>query len=161
MKSDFEILRAIPEDITIIIRFIRELAEYENAIDLVHATEDDLSKALFGAAPRVWADICRRHGEAIGFVLYFFNFSTWTGRHGLFLEDLYVSPQHRGCGAGKALLSHLAQVALEHDCARFEWNVLDWNKPAIDFYESLGAEPQSEWVGYRLTGAALTALAES
>ncbi len=161
MKSDFEILRAIPEDITIIIRFIRELAEYENAIDLVHATEDDLSKALFGAAPRVWADICRRDGGAIGFVLYFFNFSTWTGRHGLFLEDLYVSPQHRGCGAGKALLSHLAQVALQHDCARFEWNVLDWNKPAIDFYESLGAEPQSEWVGYRLTGAALTALAES
>ena len=161
MKSDFEILRAVPEDITVIMRFIRELAEYENAIDLVHATEDDLSKALFGAAPRVWADICRRNGEAIGFVLYFFNFSTWTGRHGLFLEDLYVSPQHRGCGAGKALLSHLAQVALKHDCARFEWNVLDWNKPAIDFYESLGAEPQSEWVGYRLTGAALTALAES
>ena len=93
MKSDFEILRAVPEDITVIIRFIRELAEYENAIDLVHATEADLSKALFGSAPRVWADICRRNGEAIGFVLYFFNFSTWTGRHGLCLEDLYVSPQ--------------------------------------------------------------------
>ena len=98
MKSDFEILRAIPEDITVIIRFIRELAEYENAIDLVHATEDDLSKALFGTAPRVWADICRRNGEAIGFVLYVFSFSAWTGRHGLFLEDLYVSPQLRGCG---------------------------------------------------------------
>jgi GNAT superfamily N-acetyltransferase len=161
MKSVFEILQAKPEDVPIIMRFIRELAEYEHAIDLVQATEDDLNKALFGDSPKVWAAICWGNDVAIGFVLYFFNFSTWTGRHGLFLEDLYVSPQHRGSGAGKALLRHLAQVALKHDCARFEWNVLDWNKPAIEFYESLGALPQSEWLGYRLTGAALAALAES
>jgi GNAT superfamily N-acetyltransferase len=161
MKPVFEILQAKPEDVAIIMRFIRELAEYEHAIDLVQATEDDLANALFGDTPKVWSAICRSEGEAIGFVLYFFNFSTWTGRHGLFLEDLYVSPQHRGSGAGKALLRHLAQVAVSHDCARFEWNVLDWNKPAIEFYDSLGALPQSEWVGYRLTGAPLAELAES
>lgn len=151
----FEIAPAGIEDTGQIMRFIRELAEYEHALDEVVATEDDLKRALFDSNPRVWADICRLRGEPIGFVLYFFNFSTWVGRHGLFLEDLYVTPEHRGHGAGKALLQHLARVAVAQGCGRFEWNVLDWNKPSIDFYESFGALPQSEWVGYRLSGQAL------
>jgi GNAT superfamily N-acetyltransferase len=107
----------------------------------------------------VFGLICEQGEEAVGFAVYFFNYSTWLGQHGLFLEDLYVSPQHRGSGAGKALLRHLAQLAVANDCGRFEWNVLDWNQSAIDFYESFGARPQSEWIGYRLTGEALTAFA--
>ena len=159
MNQVFEISRAAPQDIIHIIRFIRELADYERALELVDATEEDLKKALFGESPKVWADICRCDGEPIGFALYFFNFSTWVGRHGLFLEDLYVSPEHRGSGAGKALFKHLARVALANDCGRFEWNVLKWNEPAINFYEAFGAKSQSEWVGYRLSGSALAALA--
>ena len=104
--------------------------------------------------------ICENDGEPIGFAVYFFNFSTWLGKLGLFLEDLYVTPECRGIGAGKALLKHLAGIAVAKDCGRFEWNVLDWNEPSIRFYESLGAEPLSEWIGYRLTGPALHALAE-
>ena len=103
--------------------------------------------------------MCRDGDIPIGFALYFYNFSTWLGRHGLYLEDLYVTPEHRGKGAGKALLQHLAGIAVAEGCGRFEWSVLDWNQPAIDFYESMGAKPQSEWVGYRLTGEALQALA--
>jgi len=95
----------------------------------------------------------------VGFAVYFFNYSTWQGRHGLYLEDLYVAPEQRGAGAGKALLRHLARIALDNDCGRFEWSVLDWNAPSIAFYESLGAEAQSEWVRYRLTGDALRRLA--
>lgn len=161
MKTAFEILPAVSKDAPHIMRFIRELAEYEHALDAVAATEHDLSQALFGASPKVWADICWSGGVPIGFALYFFNFSTWVGRHGLFLEDLYVTPKHRGSGAGKALFRHLARVALAHNCGRFEWNVLDWNQPAIDFYESFGASAQSEWVGYRLDGTALQALARA
>ena len=103
--------------------------------------------------------MCYDRDTPIGFALYFYNFSTWLGRHGLYLEDLYVTPEHRGKGAGKALLKHLARIAVAEGCGRFEWSVLDWNQPAIDFYESMGAKPQSEWVGYRLTGDALRALA--
>jgi GNAT superfamily N-acetyltransferase len=99
--------------------------------------------------------------EPIGYAVYFFNYSTWLGRHGLYLEDLYVSPEHRGAGAGKALLKHLAQLAVAKGCGRFEWSVLDWNEPAIRFYQAIGARPQDEWVGYRLTGEALEAFANS
>ena len=138
-----------------ILRFVRELAEYERGLSEVTATQEDLRHALFGPAARAHALICERDGESVGFAVYFFNFSTWLGRYGLFLEDLYVAPTARGQGLGKLLLQYLARLAVAQGCGRFEWNVLDWNEPAIRFYESCGAEPQSEWVGYRLSGEAL------
>ena len=142
-------------DIRQILRFVRELAEYERGLSEVTATEEDLRHALFGPAAKAHALICERNGECVGFAVYFFNFSTWLGKYGLFLEDLYVTPDARGQGLGKMLLQYLARLAVAQDCGRFEWNVLHWNEPAIRFYESCGAEPQSEWVGYRLSGDAL------
>lgn len=142
-------------DIRQILRFVRELADYERGLSEVTATEEDLRYALFGPAARANALICEHNGECVGFAVYFFNFSTWLGKHGLFLEDLYISPTARGRGFGKLLLQYLARLAVAQDCGRFEWNVLHWNEPAIRFYESCGAEPQSEWVGYRLSGDAL------
>jgi GNAT superfamily N-acetyltransferase len=150
-----------PEDAATLLHFIKELAIYEREPDAVVATEDDIIAHLFGPQPRVFAVIIERDQQPIGFALYFYNFSTWLGAPGLFLEDLFVLPEHRGLGAGKALLQHLAQIAVANRCGRFEWNVLRWNQPAIDFYESFGARPQSEWVGYRLEGAALAAFAEA
>jgi GNAT superfamily N-acetyltransferase len=120
-----------------------------------------IEESLFSASSTAHALICENGGRPVGFAVYFFNYSTWLGRNGLYLEDLYVTPEARGCGAGKALLKHLARIAVDRGCGRFEWSVLDWNEPAIKFYESLGARPQSEWVGYRLTGRALLDLAES
>ncbi len=156
----FTIRPATAGDTGLILHFVRELAEYEKALHEVVATEADIERTLFGDDARgADAVICLQAGEPVGFALYFFNYSTWRGRYGLFLEDLYVTPEYRGTGAGKALLKHLAQLAVARDCARFEWNVLDWNEPAIRFYESIGARAQSEWVGYRLSGAALEALA--
>jgi len=149
------IRKAQPRDCALILRFVRDLALYEKALEEVMATEADLHKLLFAEHPRVFALICEIDGEAAGFALYFYNFSSWLGRLGLYLEDLYVDPAQRGRGAGKALLQHLARQAVAEGCGRFEWNVLDWNEPAIQFYESFGARPQSEWVGYRLTGKAL------
>lgn len=150
-----DIRPATDADCGLILKFIRELAEYENAIEEVLASEEDLRQAFFSSSPTAFALVCSVDGLPAGIAIYFFNFSTWLGKKGLFLEDLYVSPDYRGSGAGKALLKHLARLAVEKDCGRFEWNVLDWNKPAIDFYESFGALPQEEWVGYRLTGEAL------
>ena len=150
---------AEPGDTGVLLGFVRELAEYEKALPEVTAGEDDLAAALFCAHPRVHALVCERDGEAAGMAIYFYNFSTWLGRHGLFLEDLYVTPRFRGEGIGKALLQALARRAVAEGCGRFEWNVLDWNEPAIRFYESFGAQAQSEWVGYRLSGAALEAFA--
>ena len=150
---------ATPEDVTQIWQFVVELAIYEREPDAVIATEEDFHRVLFCESPRAYAVMGRDGDIPIGFALYFYNFSTWLGRHGLYLEDLYVTPEHRGKGAGKALLQHLAGIAVAEGCGRFEWSVLDWNQPAIDFYESMGAKPQSEWVGYRLTGEALQALA--
>ena len=152
---------AIEADVSLILHFVRELAIYENALDEVKATEEDIRETLFGEGSRVDALICEHEGEPIGFAVYFFNYSTWLGKLGLFLEDLYVSPEKRGIGAGKALLVELAKIAVVRDCGRFEWNVLDWNTPSIKFYESLGAKAQSEWIGYRLTGQALIDLANS
>ena len=149
------------KDCGLILHFIRELAEYEQALDEVVTSEDMLEKALFGESPRAHAVICEINGNAAGFALYFYNYSTWTGKYGLFLEDLYVSREHRTQGAGKALLKHLANIAIVEDCGRFEWNVLDWNEPAIRFYESFSAQPQNEWVGYRMTGDALVSFAAS
>ena len=159
--TDIAIRPATTADLTLIIRFIRELAEYEKAPEQAVATEHQLEQALFCDNPRVYSVICEIDGNPAGFALFFYSFSTWLGQHGLFLEDLYVTPDYRGAGAGKALLKHLAQLAVREGCGRFEWNVLDWNQPAIDFYEAFGARAQSEWVGYRLSGTALTAFAES
>ena len=150
---------ALIDDAPLILRFVRELAIYEKAEHEVLATEDDIRRVVFASDSRVDGLICEADGEAIGFAVYFLNYSTWLGQYGLFLEDLYVTPEARGMGAGKALLQRLAQIAIERDCGRFEWNVLDWNTPAIEFYEALGAKAQSEWIGYRLTGDALHELA--
>jgi GNAT superfamily N-acetyltransferase len=156
------IIRAAePGDVATILELIRGLAEYEKALDEVVATPADIAKALFCDHPTAHGLICEEGGIAIGFAVYFYNYSTWTGKNGLFLEDLYIRPEHRGGGAGKSLLKYLAQHAVKMDCARFEWNVLDWNEPAITFYQSFGAEPQNEWVGYRLSDQALQDFATS
>jgi GNAT superfamily N-acetyltransferase len=141
-------------DAELILRFIRELAIYERAEDQVVASEDDIRASLFRAGS-ARALICSVDGEPAGFAVYFFNYSTWQGRKGLYLEDLYVTPAHRGAGAGKALLQHLAGVAVAEGCGRFEWSVLDWNEPALQFYRSIGASPMPEWVRHRLAGQAL------
>ena len=159
--STIEIRPATPEDCSLILRFITELAIYEEAEDEVVATEDDIRNTLYAADSKTSAVICELDKQPVGFAVYFFNYSTWLGKHGLYLEDLYVSPQHRGSGAGKALLKYLAKIAVSKGCGRFERSVLDWNEPAIKFYQSIGAEPQNEWVAYRLTGKALVDLAES
>ena len=147
-------------DLPLILELITELAEYENLRHQVVATEAALQHALFGARPAAEALIAHVDGQTAGFALFFHNFSTFLGTHGLYLEDLFVRPAFRGLGVGKSLLKHLAKLALERDCGRFEWSVLDWNRPARDFYELLGAEANSSWVPYRLTGAALSKLAE-
>ncbi|MAE64361.1 MAG: GNAT family N-acetyltransferase [Phycisphaeraceae bacterium] len=150
---------ATADDVPLILRFITDLAIYEKAEHEVVATEDDLRRTLFGGDSTAHALIGLDGGIPVGFAVYFFNYSTWLGRNGLFLEDLYVSPEHRGRGAGKTMLRHLARIAVERGCGRLEWNVIDWNEPAIRFYEALGARPQNEWVGYRLAGSALQELA--
>lgn len=155
-----EIRKATRKDVGIILGFIRDLADYEKEPDAVVATEADIEDRLFDPETTTEAVICLSAGEPAGFAVYFQSFSTWLGRDGLFLEDLYVSPEYRGRGFGKVLLKHLANIAVKRNCGRFEWNVLDWNEPAIKFYESLGARPQSEWVGYRLEGPALKKLAQ-
>lgn len=152
---------ATPQDAELIYHFVRELAIYERAEHEVVTDVQGIRDSIFGAESTVSALICLVDDKPAGFAVYFFNYSTWLGRRGLFLEDLYVSPELRGVGAGKALLRHLAQEAVSKGCGRFEWNVLDWNTPAIEFYESIGARPQSEWTGYRLTGKALTDFAGS
>lgn len=151
---------AQPSDAATILGFIRELADYEKALHEVEATEDSTRAAIFGEGSVTHGLIAERDGEAIGMAVYFFNYSTWQARNGLYLEDLYVTPAARGSGAGKALLRRLAQIALEKGCGRFEWSVLDWNEPAIKVYEAIGAEAQSEWVRYRLTGEKLEAFAK-
>ena len=145
---------ATPADAELILHFIRELAIYEKAEDEVVATPEDIRRTIFeeGSARAL---ICNVDGEPAGFAVYFFNYSTWQGRKGLYLEDLYVTPGLRGFGAGKALLQHLAGIAVAERCGRFEWSVLDWNTPALDFYKSIGASPLPEWVRHRMTGQAL------
>jgi len=149
---------ATPQDVALILRFVRELAEFEREPDAVKATEESLNHALFGERSAE-AVIAEQDGEPMGFALFFHNFSTWTGRKGLYLEDLYVTPEARGSGVGTALLRHLAGIALDRDCGRFEWAVLNWNTPAIDFYTAMGAESLDEWRIRRVTGDALVKLA--
>ena len=149
------------EDAALILHFVRALAIYEKAEDQVEATAETIASSLFGPGSPARGLICEQAGEAIGFAVYFFNFSTWQAKKGLYLEDLFVLPAARGQGAGKRLLQHLAGIAVQQGCGRFEWSVLDWNQPAIDFYDSIGARPQAEWVRYRMTGAALRDFAAS
>lgn len=151
---------AEPEDTGLILAFIRELAEYEHLENEVVATEELMREWLFEKkkAETIFAVV---DGKEIGFALFFHNFSTFLGRAGVYLEDLYVRPEYRGRGVGKALLKRLAQIAVERGCGRLEWCCLDWNQPSIDFYRSLGAAPMSDWTTYRITGDTLTALAES
>ena len=148
------------KDCPIILKFIKELAEYEKEPDAVEATVEILEESLFEKNQAKVVLLEGENGECVGFALYFFNFSTWRGRAGLYLEDLYVQPQYRGKGYGKMLLSYLANQAMEQGCPRFEWIVLDWNKPSIDFYKAMGAYPLDEWTVYRLENEALSALAQ-
>ena len=152
---------ATPADTGLIVQFIRELAEYEKLLHEVEATEDDLRRDLFGENPRCFCDIAEHNGTPVGFALWFYNYSTFKGRAGIYLEDLFVRPEARGVGAGKALLRRLAQRCVEADLGRLNWAVLDWNAPSIAFYDSLGADAMTEWIVRRLQGDALTALAES
>ena len=149
---------AVREDVPLILTFIRELADYEGMLDEVVADEATLEEWLVDrrAAEVVFA---LEEGREVGFALFFHNFSTFLGRSGVYLEDLYVRPEHRGKGYGKALLKRLARIALERGCGRLEWWCLDWNRPSIDFYLSMGAEPMSDWTVYRVAGEALAELA--
>ncbi|MDW6004403.1 GNAT family N-acetyltransferase [Vibrio mangrovi] len=146
---------ATVSDATTILEFINQLAIYEKEPDAVDNTVEAIERKLFGDDVHAHALICEDDGEPIGFAVYFLNYSTWLGKYGLYLEDLYISEGKRGIGAGKALMKYLAQLAVSKDCGRFEWTVLDWNQKSIDFYKSIGAEPQDEWVIYRMTGQAL------
>ena len=156
-----EIRFAERADVATILRFVRELADYERAADKVVATEDLLAEALFATPPAAEALIAEQDGAPVGMALFFHNFSTWTGWRGVYLEDLYVTPDARGTGAGTALLKRLARIALDRGCARFEWSVLEWNTPAIRFYRALGAVSMDEWRINRVTGDALERLAEN
>jgi len=146
---------ATKADVPLILAFIRELAEYEKLLHEVVATETDIAETLFGSKPSAEVVIAEADGSPVGFALFFHNYSTFAGRPGIYLEDLYVRPEARGKGTGRALLAHLAGVALARGCARLEWAVLDWNRPAIEFYESLGARAMDEWTVYRLSGETL------
>ena len=150
---------AKPADVPVILQLVRALAEYERAPEAVVATEQDFLHHGFGPTPRFSVLLAEEDGNVSGFALWFFTFSTWLGKPGLFLEDLFVRPELRGRGIGKALMLELARIAVREGCGRFEWNVLDWNQPSIDFYRSLGARQLDEWVGCRLEGDALRALA--
>ncbi|MBS1808962.1 MAG: GNAT family N-acetyltransferase [Acidobacteria bacterium] len=157
--SEFEIKAATITDVPVILSFIKKLAEYEKLAHLVAATEDGLREVLFGQRQYAETVIAYYQNEPVGFALFFHNFSTFLGKPGIYLEDLFVDVEHRGKGFGKALLIHLAKLAQERNCGRLEWSVLNWNQPSIDFYESLGARPLNEWTVYRLTGEALEQLA--
>lgn len=151
---------ATVEDAALILALVRELAEYEREPEAVIATEDDLRRHGFGPEPKFRTVIAEWQGEPAGFALYFYNYSTWVGRPGLYLEDLFVRPRFRGRGIGKSLLIHLARLAIQENCGRFQWQVLDWNRPSIRFYESLGARHMKEWLTMRVEGEALKRLAE-
>jgi GNAT superfamily N-acetyltransferase len=153
--------RATPRDVPLILRLIKDLAEYERMSNDVVATEDGLHETLFGAHPSAEVVIGYAGSEPAGFALFFHNYSTFLGKRGLYLEDLFVMPEYRGRGYGKALLTHLARLATERGCGRFEWTALDWNEPAIGFYKKLGATPMHDWTIFRVTGEALQKLART
>lgn len=153
------IRNAVREDAALILRFIRALAVYEKLEDSVVADEEKIRRTLFGDKPYAEVLIAEWNGEPAGFALFFHNYSTFLAKPGIYLEDLFVDPVFRGKGIGKALLSSLARIAVDRDCGRLEWSVLDWNEPAIGFYKKLGAVPMDEWTIFRVTGTALTDLA--
>jgi len=159
--TKFEIRTTTEADLPVILSLIRELAEYEREPDAVVATEAGLREVLFGAKPSAEVLLALEEQEPVGFAVYFHNFSTWLGRPGLYLEDLFVRPEKRGKGYGRALLERLAQIAKERGCGRMEWAVLDWNEPAIQFYRKLGAQPMDEWTVFRLTRDGIARLAGS
>jgi GNAT superfamily N-acetyltransferase len=154
------IRRAAAEDAPLICAFIRELAEYERLLRECVATPESVAATLFAPAPRVFCEIAEADGAPAGFALWFYSYSTFLAKHGIYLEDLYVRAQFRGHGLGKALLVHLARRAVEEDCGRFEWSVLDWNEPSIAFYKALGAKAMKDWTVFRLEGEALRRMAE-
>lgn len=156
-----KIRSATPEDIPTILQLIRDLATYERAPDDVTATEEQLNEVLFGGRPAAEVILALEGDQPAGFAVFFHNFSTWLGRPGLYLEDLFVKPQMRGKGYGRALLAHLARIARDRGCGRMEWAVLDWNEPAIQFYRALGAKPMHEWTVFRLTRDEILKLGES
>ena len=158
--TTYKIRPASVDDAATILRFIRELADYENALNEVAATQETVATSLFGEGSVARAAICETEdGTPAGSAIWFKTYSTWQAKNCLYLEDLYVTPDHRGAGVGKMLLRHLARIAVEEGCARFEWSVLDWNTPAIAFYRSIGAVGMQEWTVQRLEGDALRALA--
>lgn len=159
--NNLTIRDARASDAATILHFITELAIYEKEPDAVKTDEQAILKTLFSEGATAHSVICFDGNEPIGFAVYFYNYSTWLGKNGLYLEDLYVSPDSRGKGAGKLIMKHLAQRAVTKDCGRFEWVVLDWNKPAIDFYNSINAKPQDEWIIYRLTDKELIDFAKN
>jgi GNAT superfamily N-acetyltransferase len=152
------IRRVHESDVDAVVGLVHDLAEYERAPEECHLTAEQLRTALFGETPALFGHVAEVDGAVVGCALWFLNFSTWRGVHGIYLEDLYVKPEQRGSGLGKALLAALAQECVSRKLDRLEWAVLNWNTPSIDFYKSLGAFPQDEWTTYRLTGEALTAL---
>jgi GNAT superfamily N-acetyltransferase len=160
-QPSFNIRAATTADVPVILRLIRNLATYERAPNDVVASENGLREVLFGSDPSAQVVLIFEREEPVGFAVYFFNFSTWLGRPGLYLEDLFVEPEKRGRGYGHALLVHLAKIARDRGCGRMEWAVLDWNEPAIGFYKKLGAVPLKEWTVFRLTGDGIDHLAES
>jgi len=148
-----------PDDVAAVVGLVRELAEYEKARHEARMTEDQLSAALFGDSRALFGHVAVADGQVVGMALWFLNFSTWRGTHGVYLEDLYVQPQHRGSGLGRELLRTLADVCVQRGYDRLEWSVLDWNTPSIDFYRAAGAVPMDEWTVFRLTEEALTTFA--
>jgi GNAT superfamily N-acetyltransferase len=159
-RADFQIRPADVDDVPIILELIRDLAAYERAPDEVVATEEQLNDVLFGERPVAEVLLAFEGELPVGFAVYFYNFSTWLGRAGLYLEDLFVKPEKRGKGYGRALLVALAKIARDRGCGRMEWAVLDWNEPAIKFYRALGATPMHEWTVFRLTRQEIAALAD-
>ncbi|TCU14745.1 GNAT family N-acetyltransferase [Rhizobium sullae] len=155
------IREAVRADAATLFGFIRELAIYEKAEDEVTATVETIEESIFGEGSVTRALVCEQDGQAIAMAIWFFNYSTWQARNGIYLEDLYVTPKARGLGAGRALLKQLAQIAQENGCGRFEWSVLDWNEPAIRVYEAIGAEPLQEWIRYRMSGDMLKSFADT
>ena len=156
--SDFLIRSARRDEVGVILDLIRALAEYERAPEEVEATESELIATIFTENPKVFCDFVEVDGEIAGMAIWFLNYSTWQGKHGIYLEDLFIRPEYRGRGFGKALLQHLGRVCDENGYGRFQWWVLDWNQPAIEFYKSLGAEAMDEWTVYRVSGDPLKKL---
>jgi len=148
-----------PDDVPAVVALVRELAEYEKAADEALMTEQQLHTALFGESPKLFGHVAVVDEQVVGMAVWFLNFSTWRGTHGVYLEDLYVQPEHRGTGLGRELLRTLAAVCVEHGYSRLEWSVLDWNAPSIEFYQAAGAVPMDEWTVYRLTDDALRTFA--